>query len=49
MNGSIAYPLSERIADGIRVHGMRWAVIYYSKRMGRIELRVFMRLALTYL
>ena len=49
MNGSIFYPLTERIADGIKVHGMRWAVTYYSKRMSRMELRVLMRVALTHL
>lgn len=29
MNGSVAYPMSARVQDTIRVHGLVWACNYY--------------------
>ena len=30
MNGSIEYPMSQRIADTIKVHGWLWSYVYYT-------------------
>ena len=29
MNGSIEYPMSQRVQDTIRVHGFMWSYNYY--------------------
>lgn len=29
MNGSLSYPLSQRIQDTVRVHGWHWTLHYY--------------------
>lgn len=34
MNGSIEYPMSERINDTVRVHGFMWSYNYYVQRHG---------------
>lgn len=33
LRGSVDYPMTERMADTIRVHGLAWAVRYYTKRL----------------
>lgn len=34
MNGSIFYPMSERIKDTIKVHGFDWSYDYYVGQHG---------------
>ena len=34
MNGSIEYPMSQRIKDTIKVHGEAWTYLYYVKQHG---------------
>lgn len=34
MNGSIDYPMSERIADTVKQHGFMWAYKYYVGQHG---------------
>ena len=34
MNGSVEYPMSQRINDTIRVHGFFWAYDYYVRHHG---------------
>ena len=34
MNGSIEYPMSQRIADTVAVHGWLWSYRYYVKQHG---------------
>ena len=34
MNGSIEYPMSQRVRDTIKVHGEAWAYRYYVERHG---------------
>ena len=34
MNGSIEYPMSQRIADTVRVHGFMWSYDYYVRSHG---------------
>ena len=31
MNGSIEYPMSQRVQDTIKVHGLVWACDYYMR------------------
>ena len=44
-HGSEAYPLVQQIADGIAVHGLRWAVRHYAKRLPQWQARVLLRSA----
>ena len=44
MNGSIEYPMSQRIADTVAVHGIAWARDYYV-RQHRLALWEFFILA----
>ncbi len=34
MNGSVEYPMTERIADTIEAHGWPWAYRYYVREHG---------------
>lgn len=45
VRGSTVYPLIEQIRDTIEVHGLRWAMTYYYRRMSPTEFRFFMRVA----
>lgn len=41
MSGSPMVTFIALVQDGIRTHGLQWAVTYYSKRMPRWEARFF--------
>lgn len=43
--GTVDYPLTDRIRDGIAVHGLSWAVRYYSARLPRRDARLMLRFA----
>jgi len=45
MSGSTIFPLVDQIRDTIRVHGLHWAVQYYSRRLPVWECRFFLRVA----
>lgn len=45
VSGSVEFPLTEQIRNTIEVHGLKFAVQYYSKRMSLTEFRFFMRAA----
>lgn len=40
MTGTIEYPMTQRIADTINVHGFGWALDYYTKHMSVWEFRM---------
>ena len=44
-SGSTVFPLTAMMADTIRVHGLRFAVRYYSKKIPAFQLRVLLRAA----
>lgn len=45
LRGTVAYPMTERMADTIRVHGLAWAVRYYTKRLPLPDARLLLRIA----
>jgi hypothetical protein len=42
LKGSTFYPLTERMADSIAVHGLAYCVRYYTKRLPLAEARVLL-------
>jgi hypothetical protein len=42
LTGTPTIPLTALIADTIAVHGLRWAVAYYTKRLPRDQARVLL-------
>ena len=44
--GSLAFPFADMVRDTIQVHGLQWALAYYSQRIPAWELRFFVRAAL---
>lgn len=45
MSGTLIYPLIEQIRDTIKVHGLKWAVAYYFKRLELAVFRFMMKVA----
>lgn len=47
LQGTPSYPMTERIRDTIEVHGIDWAIHYYSRRMPMQDLRVLLASAMS--